>query len=352
MTIAAATVLLWTAAVYRVWVTLTCPRELWRTSFTVTTVALAAGVTLYLRRIDLDGVVHTPNLTGLVAHLVLAAGVASVHIYLLTLRFESPDPTRVRRCLTWGGATIVAMVMTWLASPVHTIEYVDLAAAPRSVALVLYNLVFYAYMAFALVNVTRFCVREANPRRGHAALTRRCSLTLIGVGCGTAVPVLALYALSAVLPDVTSLSGNRFGHLGDALLPWPLMVLSLGILALLTMPWCVELAATERRWRTLKPLWAHLVHRHPEVRLSLPAPRPLLVRRHFRERRVIIEINDALRQETVGCRVHSGPTALGGALATRQRGATQAHDVLTATVNETAALEQLLQTARAYRAAR
>jgi hypothetical protein len=347
----AAAVLLWVAASYRMWVTMRSQHALWRISFTISTVSVAVAVTLQLSRAQLDATMHIPNIAGLLVHLVFAVGLAWVHVYLETLRHEHPDPGRVRRNLVVGAAVAAMMMATWVLSPIHAGEYASLAEAPGHPALVVYHLAFYGYMIISLGSIARFCAHEARPHR-PAALTRRLSLALIGVACATAVPVMVLYALSAVLPAAMGHSGQVYGRLGDVLVPWPLMVLSLGILALWTMPWFVDVAAAERRWRTLRPLWAHLVARHPEVHLSLPSPARSLGRQQLRERRVIIEINDALRHETVQARPGSGPNALGAALARQTPGSTQARDVLDPTVDETGALEQLLRLAQAYSAAR
>ena len=351
MIVLAAAALLWAAASYRVWVTIRSPHALWRTSFTVSTVSVAVAMTLQLSRAPLDAALHIPNVTGLLVHLVFAVGLAWVHVYLETLRREHPDPGRVRHHLLVGTAVATAMVATWVLSPLHGREYASLADAPRHLALVGYHLAFYGYMITSLAGIARFCAQEVRPRRPRA-LTRRVSLVLIGVACASAVPVMVLYALSAVVPAATANSGQEYGRLGDALVPWPLMVLSVGILALWAMPWCAEVVAAERRWRTLRPLWAHLIARHPEVHLPLRSPARPLGRRQLRERRVIIEINDALRHETVQAHPGSGADALGVALACQTRGSTQAREVLDPTVDETDALEQLLQLAQAYSSAR
>lgn len=351
MIVLAALVLLWASAAYRIWLTARSPHALWRTSFTVSTFTVALAATLHLYRVTLDAALGIPNVAGLLVHLVFAVGLAWVHIYLETLRHEHPEPGRVRGHLVVGALAAAVMTLTWVLSPIHGAEYENLAAAPENPALVVYHLSFYGYMIISLISIARFCAHEARPRR-HAALTRRFSLALIGVACVSSVPVMILYALSAVLPAATTHSGQVYGRLGDTIFPWPLMVLSLGILALWTIPWCVDLAAAECRWRTLRPLWAHLVARHPEVHLSLHAPIKPLGRRQLRERRVIIEINDALRHETVEAHPGSGPAALGTALARQTLGRTQARDVLAPTVDETDALDQLLRLAQAYSSAR
>lgn len=351
MIILAAMVLLWAAAGYRIWVTARSPHALWRTSFTVSTVTVAVAATLQQFRATIDAALHIPNIAGLLVHLVFALGLACVHIYLETLRHEHPDPGRVHGHLVVGALAAGVMTVTWVVSPIHVSEYENLAAAPAHPALVVYHLVFYGYMIVSLISIARFCAHEARPRR-HAALTRRFSLALIGVACVSSVPVMVLYALGAVLPAATTHPGEVYGRLGDAIFPWPLMVLSLGILALWTMPWCADFAVAERRWRTLRPLWKHLVARHPEVHLSLHAPVRPLGRRQLRERRAIIEINDALRHETVEAHPGSGPVALGAALARQNPGTTQARDVLAPTADETDALDQLLRIARAYSATR
>ena len=347
----AALLLLWSAAAYRVWVTVRSPVALWRTSFTAAMVSVPVAVTVHFHRSQLDDVLGLTNVGGLLTHVVFAGGAASVNIYLETLQRDQP-----RRLVVWGHlltgfAAAVSMIVTWAVAPIHQGEYSDLAPLAIYPAVALYHLVFYGYMIAALINIIRFCAVQTWTAR-HAAPARALSLVLIGAACICGLPVMILFLVNVGQPLLEHRWDGRLAALGNAILPWPLILLALGVLALLTVPWCAEVLTLRRHWATLSPLWHTLTQRHPEV--HLPVSLPLLrirERLRIREQRTVTEVHDALRRERVNLPARAGPEALGRALRRprplRGRGLAGS-EVLRATDGQGEDVEQLLALARAY----
>lgn len=351
---AAALLLLWGAAIYRVAVTSRTRPAVWRTSFTVAMTTVPVATTLFFFRAELDAWWGVPNLAGMASRVVFAAGAAALNVYLEALVRQAPRRRVVGVHVGLGGLAGLVMAGAWVVSPVHDAELADLAPLSGSPAVAAYHATFYAYMIVTLVHLGWFCARQTWTQR-QAAAARALSLTLIGLACLTGLPVMLLFLLSAGQAALGGAPDPRLGAVGNALLPWPLMLLAAGVLALLAVPWCTEVLMLARTAAVLRPLWAELTGRHPQVRLALPLPR-LAVRQRLRlrEQRMVTEIHDALRHELVALPERAGAAALGRAL--RQRGEhptcptrrVSASAVLAPTAAQADDLAQLVVVAQAF----
>ncbi len=343
-----ALVLLWSAAAYRVWVTCRSPPALWRTTFTAAMVSVPLAATVHFYRAEVGRLLGQPNIGGLITHVVFALGAASVGVYLETLQQDRPRALIVRFHLVVGLVAGLLMIATWLAAPIHQVEYVDLSVESVHLSVAAYHVLFYAYMTISLLNIIRFCATETWSARS-AAPARALSLVLIGVACLSGLPVMVLFGVNAALPVFDPAFDGRVGRIGSAILPWPLMLLALGVLALLTVPWCAEVLSLRRRWIALRPLWRELTIRHPEVHLPVAATRvQLRDRLRIREQRVITEIHDALRRETVPAEAVAGPELLGAALRRHEAGPATATAALPQAAGRDEDLGALLALARAF----
>jgi len=344
----AALVLLWSAAAYRVWVTMRSPAMLWRSTFTAAMVSVPLAATVHFYRADVGRMLGQPNIGGLITHVVFALGAASVNVYLETLQHEQPARRTVRFHFAVGLVAAALMIVTWLVSPIHQVEYVDLSVESVYLSVAAYHVLFYGYMTLSLLNIIRFCATETWSARS-AAPARALSLVLIGVACISGLPVMILFGVNAVIPVFDPGSDGSIGRVGSVIQPWPLMLLALGVLALLTVPWCAEVLAMQRRWVALRPLWQDLTARHPEVHLPVAEARVhLRDRLRIREQRVITEIHDALRREMVPVGALMGPEALAGALRRREQGGAAATEALTRTHDRDEDLGALLALGRSY----
>lgn len=347
-----AIVLSWIAAVYRIWVLVTQPRRIWRTAFSVSMVATALAFTVYRFRLPLDELLGVPNLAGLLAHMIFAAGAGFVLIYLDALRLPVVSNRRISVHLLTAGAAAVIMASAWLAAPVHqgTLDDFLPLAAYRSV--VVYCVTFWSYLSWTLAVMAWTCLARGRTFR-REDLARSISLLLIGMSALAAIPAVLLWTASILVRHATGTRGARLNALGDALLPWPVLVNAAGVLSLLTVPYLSALVTTWWRHRQLQPLWEAMIHRYPQVHLELRSSGGPLARLQTRMERGIIEIHDALRIATAGPidRDLSSPSveALASVLRQPEPGGRRVADLLERVETREADVRQLLALARAFK---
>lgn len=349
-----AIVLTWLAAGYRTWILMTQPRTIWRTSFTVSMAATAVAFTLYRFRLPLDQLTGAPNLTGLLTHAVFAVGAAFLLIYLDALRMPDVAMRRVRLYLTTAGLAVLIMTASWMIAPVHDHPRDDLLPVAGNLSVVVYCVTFWLYLGAALLLMAWTCLAQGRTFR-REDLARSISLLLIGVSALTALPVVALWTASIVVRHLTGTEPVRINALGDALMPWPVLLNAIGVLSLLTVPYLTALATAWWRWWQLKPLWASMIRRYPQVHLDLEPSGGPLARAQTRTERAIIEIHDALRLARVDVGDdRCGETSLAAVASALQRldvGARRVADLLPRVDSREADVQQVVALARAYRSA-
>ncbi len=230
----------WLAAGYRIWVLVSQPRFFWRTSFTAAMVAAALAMTLYRFRHDLDQAVEAWNLSGLLARVVVAVGAGFLLIYLDALRRPITSTLRIRLYLVVTAVVVASMVTAWVVAPVHDQPLDDLLPRAASVPVVVYCVSFWAYLGWVLALMVWTCLAQGRTFR-REDVARSVSLLLIGVSASLAVVVLTLWTCSLLLLHLTARDQAQLNVVGDALLPWPLLINAVGVLSLLTVRTC-------RRW--------------------------------------------------------------------------------------------------------
>lgn len=340
--------LIWLAAAYRLWVSFTRPATLWRTSFTITAVCVAAAFTIYRAQAVLDGLTRIPNSAGLVARLVMLVGVGFLLIYHEHLRRAQVPTTVIVVHLSTTAVVILVEVVAWTAAPVHDRPLGDLVTATASTPVAVYCIVFWVYLAGVLGLASRTCLAGGRTfRRTDPA--RSVSLLLIGLGELLGIPVFVLWTASMLARHRAALA-QRLNSAGDAVLPWPLLFDAVGVLSLLTVPYVSSLLGRWRQWRRLRPLWVDLVHRYPEVRLDLRFGGGPLGRLQLRVERAVIEMRDALRVAPIDADPSRAVSvdAVARALRAHTEGSTSAADALGRLETREADIEQLLDLARAY----
>lgn len=349
-----AIVLTWLAAGYRGWVLLTQPRKIWRTAFSVSIAATALAFTLYRFRLPLDDLTGAWNLTGLVARAVSTVGSAYLLIYLDALRMPQVSTRRIGIYLTTAGVTVLIMAASWTLAPVHDEPRDDLLPLAGHLSVVVYCVTFWLYLGSALLLMAWTCLAQGRTFR-RADLARSISLLLIGVSALAAVPVVALWSLSVLVRHLTGAEPRRINALGDALLPWPLLLNAVGVLSLLTVPYVSALGTAWWRWLQLRPLWASMISRYPQVHLDLELSGGPLARAQTRTERAIIEIHDAMRLarvDVVDDRCSEIPLAtVAAALQRSDIGSRRAADLLPQVDSREADIKQVVALARAYRTA-
>ena len=349
-----AIVLTWIAAIYRIWVLASQPRAIWRTSFSVSMLATAVAFTLYRFRLPIDQLVGVPNLAGLLAHVIFAVGAGFLLVYLQALRSQVISTQRVRAYLFTSVVVSVIMTMSWSAAPIHDHPLDDLLPLAEHPSVAIYCVTFWSYLACALALMARTCLARGRTFR-REDLARSISLLLIGLSAAAAIPALLLWTASILVGYLTGREEQRLNALGDALLPWPVLLNAAGVLALLTVPYLSAVVTTWWRGRQLKPLWQAMIARYPQVHLELQPSGGPLSRLQTQMERAIIEIHDGLRIATVDVVDGDSPdtslNALAAALRRPTAGDRHVAELLERVDTREADLRQMLDLARAFRAA-
>lgn len=246
------------------------------------------------------------------------------------------------------------MVISWLAAPLHDRPVLDLLELSEHLSIVVYCISFWVFLGWSLVKMSRTCLRRGRTFR-HDDPARSVSLLLIGIAGVAAVPVVILWSSSILIEHVTGREATQINAVGDAMLPWPVLLNALGVLSLLTVPYLVELSKTRLQWRHLRTLWMAMIARYPEVHLPLRPTGGPLARMQTRLERAIIEIHDALRLTRVdtakapnGLPIETVAAALRGT----ECGTRSAADILEQSETREADVRQLISLARAYEMSR
>jgi hypothetical protein len=307
----------------------------------------AVAMTLWQFRGMLDTAVGTWNLGNLLAHAMFTVATAFLLIYVAALRRPDISSTLVQGHLLGAGGLIAIQGVCWTSAPIHDRGYASFAPLMFSSAVVAYYVCFYAYLGLGLIETARTCFSRA-VAFGRTDKSRFVSLMMTGTASVTALLVLMLWSLSLVLHSTSRERAIGFSHLGDGLLPIPLLLLSSGVLVLLVWPWLVTVISASRRWRVLRPLWCDLVRRFPQIHLKMRPRGGPLSRMQMREARVLIEIHDALRVARIDLDGQPTNAAIASALRNAGVGQRAPADLLQMTETREADLEQILALARAW----
>lgn len=355
MMLDAALGLAWIATCYRLWVSASQPRTIWRTCFTVAMVSTATAFTLYRMRAPLDRAVGIWNVSGLAAHLVMVVGIGFLLIYLNSLRIPRVTNRSITIYLCGAGVTCVILVGSWLLAPLHNRPTEDLLTLSADGWVVIYCIAFWAFVAWALIGMARTCLARGRTfRRDDPA--RSVSLLLIGAASVAGIPVVVSWSGSILIEHITGLETSRLNAVGDAILPWAVLLDAVGVLSLLAVGYLGALAKVWSQWRRLRPLWQSMITRFPEIHLPLHRSGGLLIRLQTRVERAIIEIHDALRVAKVEVAEPSTGVlpidTLAAALLSSGTGARSAADLLARTETREADVQQLIALANAYQSVR
>ncbi|WP_460809768.1 DUF6545 domain-containing protein [Microlunatus endophyticus] len=293
----AAVAIAWSAAIYRLVVSASQSRTLWRSSFTAVTITVAIASTLYDFRLAIDRYLSAPNLADLLARLTISVGAGFLLVYLHTLRSDTVPVGALVGYATVTVAVLITMSSAWLLGSFHSREIDDLLTV-LSTDVAVYCLAFWSMLGVSLAAMSWTCFGRWRTAH-HQDPAREVSMLLIAGAGILGLAVVVLWALSLVL-TMANHAGADANAAGDRLLPVAAAMSSVGIISLLVVPYLATLHVTRMRWRALRPLWRALVERYPEVHLEAQPQGGPLTRLQFGLERMIIEIFDALRIAPVG----------------------------------------------------
>lgn len=281
----------WLASGYRLWVSFRQPATVWRTAFTVGIVCAALGVTFQSFSPQIDART-APSVGSLLNHLVVIVGLASVQVYVATLRRDTPPVGLLRRVVVIAVAAEIASIVSWLlAAPFHAGEAEHFAVYATNVWVATYFLTFWALIAITMVAVAKFCLLD---QRGSAPEDRArvVSLGLIGLGAVGGVMYALAAAAGVTYIAVTGIEDNEPLMASSRLIGPSIGLLGVGILALLVVPPVDAAVRARRRLQVLRPLWEDLQGALPGIQLSQPERDRLSAAAAVE--RAVIEIRDAL----------------------------------------------------------
>ncbi len=343
----------WLASAYRLWISFRQPATIWRTAFTVGIVCAALGVTFQSFSPQIDSGT-APSVGSLLNHLIVIAGLASVQVYVSTLRRQTPPPGLLRRVLTLALVAEAVTVLSWvLASPFHSGEAEHFAVFATDVWVSTYFLTFWALIAATMLAVARFCLLEQRgaPPEDRARVV---SLALIGLGAVGGVLYALAAAAGAIYIAVTGVRDDRPLMASSRLIGPSVGLLGVGILALLVVPPLDAAIRARRRLRVLRPLWKDLRRAVPQV--SLTGPERGRLSPATAAERAGIEIRDALNLVHVDAPATAAPEDLAqrlyarlGSDNTARRSARRAAGFLPPSATQREDAEQVYALAMAYR---
>lgn len=360
MGLAIAAVVLWTATIIRLVVTIRRP-DVARVTMTIAAVCVSLAFTIGTVALAFDSLLAWPNGAELVSHLLFAACACATLLFLHAVRHGRLAKTVVVRHLILLGLISMALVVLFVAADVHTTsagsQFASVYAGNGLAAL--YRIVFAIYFVYCLLAIARTCWRHAFANGDHAR-----SLSLIGIGIGAGIGAVASLA-STLQMAFTYLTGQPASVLAVISVVGVAaagVIAGVGVLVPIPLDLFLRWRKARRIGVHLEPLWAELTGVMPEVILPVPPGSNPIEHAEMVSTRRRIEIADALYRihinEPVASDIRSSPNppeALGRAL--RDSASWHANDrsgVLAAELLPTADddLSQLMTLAGAYGAAR
>jgi hypothetical protein len=271
-----AVLLTWAAVLYR----LPSARRQSRPAARFTWLALlllAAGITLLLPSVyaAIDAALGVANLTRPLAHACVVGASWSALAVLYHLNFDASTAVKRVRRAGWLAVLAIGLLFALFAvsgaTTEETVAFTDRYADQLSV--VVYRLVFLAYVGVMLADVVRLSWRYAGLSRSHPALHLGMSLVAVG----------GLFGLGYVAHGILYLT-NRHVPWGYPVPDVPASTMlgaasvSLVVLGVTLPAWGSRFIPSVYRWfreyaacRRLYPLWRDLCRVVPEIALT-PVP--------------------------------------------------------------------------------
>lgn len=290
-----ALVLLWAAATYRLVITVRDPPSLWRWSFTLAVCLVALGATAWTFPAAV-GRVLGPSTASLVNHVATTAAGGLVSVYLLTLLTARPSRRAIALCTVPAVATVAVQIVSWWAAPVHRVDYVDIALAPFTAAMLVYSISYYGYLTVVLSLTATLTARLSLRSQGDQS--RRIGLIIISASTGVAGVALVLFIIRALIRYQGG-DALAMALFGARLAPIALSGLGLATILFLVGPHVEAWLWSRRLASDLHPLWQRLRESHPEISLEPSSAQEPAGTVREQSERMMIEIHDGLTRVVV-----------------------------------------------------
>lgn len=294
----------------------------------VLALCLATLFASYRQRLDL--LARTPNLSNLVSHIFLLIACCEGTLYLEYLTTGRPSTYR-RRELVLSGSLIVVELAAWLsARPFHGQQTIPDLSVIRDPLVVLYSVVFYAYLVVVTFRMGVDSLRGLNTESVRGSAT----LAVFGVGGFLETLVTSMWLMAAIWPSAHP--SNHTLRVIDALGGFGLILIGGVVIALAVPRSWTRIAAATVLVVEVAPLWSLMRRRFPIVALPLRGRGPL-----FLAQRALIETQDGLALTRLDLPPSPDMSDLAHALRQDTRGHVPATSLLAGETDERQALGRL-----------
>lgn len=268
---------------------------IWWWAFTLTFLGIISGAAMLTNQPAINSALQIPNVAYLLSNLgfTLAAGAVNVYVHCLRTPHRQPASGWI---IGHGGVAAgiaVAILLGWLAAPIHTITYPNFRLAPATPASIAYDIGFHVYLGTTLANVAVCAVGLA---RGHGAARdpgRKIGGILIAAGAAIDVVAHGLYLARNIIQLSAGGHALHIGTVADILTLCSLISIGTGSITFVLVPRLQSHRRARHLSTHLDPLWQRLRHLYPTI--ALPGNSP-----HHRwspaaAERKLIEIADGWR---------------------------------------------------------
>ena len=276
----------WVACGARMWLTfIRGPRPIWRVSLTLSLLFVTISTTARYEPWLFSG---SPGLEEAASYFWLLLGMGMVNVYVDSLEQPTPRWKSSGHYLVLGYGFAVVALVAWGFIP-QGFQSGELTSAAMTPALAVFILASYAPLVPTLARISRYCVTRLRSQPSATAPGERVGLAFIGFFCGAGTLSFGATTLDVFI-RLPSHAARPAGHPLVVLTPIvnaiSLCGLSIGLCFFLAGP---PIAARRQRMQAerIRPLWAHLIKRHPDVHLASHYEAHALTR-------MTIEVHDAL----------------------------------------------------------
>lgn len=266
--------------------------EIWWLAFTFTLVGIIAGSMFLANESAVNEFLGVANVSYLLSCLSFTAAAGSVTLYVHTLRHDQPSASVLWLLASGTVTTCLALLVIWLASPVHQVEFGRFRGIPLSPTMVAFEWLHHLVFLPVMSNVA-ICSFSLARRTLASDPARRVGLLMIGVGSAIDVVAHLLYLARASLQPIVGPPALGLATAADIVTVASMFSVCAGTTALLAVPQLLNTARAFSLAMTLRPLWRRTRQLYPEV--AMRGGWRTRSRVTLQAERMLIEIADAMR---------------------------------------------------------
>jgi hypothetical protein len=273
-------------------VTLRRRPEIWWLAFTLTLVGILAGSVLLVNESAVNRILGIPNVSYLLSCLLFLLAAGSVTVYVHTLRHAQPKVRVIAAIAAATAAVWLALILLWMAAPVHDHDADGFRSIPLSPSLVAFEVVFHGAFIPVLINVA-VCASTLARQTPPGDPARKIGLVIIAASNSLDVLAHVLYLVRVALQPTIGSHALSIAAAADLVTLIAVFGIGVGTTALLAVPRVLHVLRARQLTRRLRPLWRRTLELYPEV--SMRGGWRIRGGATLQAERMLIEIADALR---------------------------------------------------------